>query len=1422
MRSRSVFDLQGTSGDSSDSDLNFTPVVPGALPSQTSANPPGSVPSSTPVAPVLPDESVQAMAAVSGSGSGGTGSVIAETSSSGFAVNLIFDAAAMAAPASFRTGIEEAAAILSETITNKITVNLNIDYSGTGGGAAAGPDNGQFVSYSAVRSDLIANAAPGDTSFNALPTGTTIQGQSSVAVWNAQLKLFGLLSPNSTTTDDGSATFATDINPNLLVGVALHELTHAMGRVPYGPEPDIFDFYRFTSPGTRLFTDNIPATAAYFSLNGGNTVLADFGLYSDPSDFLNSANSALQGPYSNLTPNDPFNELYGNNTLQSLTSVDVQMLDALGFNTMPLGLVVVGNTAESLQGGPAVSLLSAAPAINDPGSTTLAGATVKIANSSGNAVAGDELFVNGTQNDSVGNGVTASWNPTTDTLTLSGTASVAVYDTLLSEITFQDTGTDTSSGSHPVRSVTWSINDGTNSYSATSTVDVDRAPIAANNAATDVPGATITTTAATGVLANASDLDGDSLTITAVNDTSHGAGTVGTSLAGAYGHLTLNSNGSYSYVADNTAAIASAATGSHLQDIFNYTVSDGSGGMANESLTIALDRTPVVTAANVTLNIGQTTIAASSLFSATDPDGNTITTYAVEDTGPGHFVLNGTTVEPNNQEIDLTAAQLAQLTYQGVTGSIDTLEVRVNDGTLWSSWQSFTVTTPHLIQTDNSTSLVEINNNYFLDPASGGTGPELTIGGAALGPTQLGSWTPIGAVQTASGYDVALELPGANEFTVWATSSSGAYVSSLVGIVPGNNTTLESLETVFNQDLNGDGTIGVPPPPPPTTISIDGNTTLVQSGSNYFLDVTGSNSLGPELTLGGAALGPTQLGSWAPIAAVQTASGYDVAFKLAGTDFTVWATDSSGAYVSSLVGIVPGNNTTLESLETVFNKDLNGDGIIGLPPPPPPTTISIDGNTTLVESGSNYFLDVTGSNSLGPELTLGGVALGPTQLGSWAPIAAVQTASGYNVAFELLGTTNEFTVWATDSNGAYVSSLVGVVPGNNATLESLETIFNKDLNGDGTIGLPPPPPPTTISIDGNTTFVESGSNYFFDVTGSNTLGPELTIGGAALGPTQLGSWTPIAAVQTASGYDVALELPGANEFTVWATNSSGAYVSSLVGIVPGNDATLESLETVFNQDLNGDGHIGPPPPPPPQLIQTDGSTSLYQVGNNYFLDPASGGTGPELTLGGAAFVEGQGGGWAPIGAVQTASGYDVAFKLAGTDDFTVWAANSSGAYVSSLVGIVPGSDATLESLETVFNQDLNGDGHIGVPSAASTATVASNTVADNFLFTSSSGPVIESAAGGASSQQSSVVSIGTDVFVFAPNFGQITIANFVPATDTIEISKTMFANVQALLAATHDNSSGNAVITDAAQDTITFKGVTTAQLLAHQSDFHFI
>ena len=470
--------------------------------------------------------------------------------------------------------------------------------------------------------------------------------------------------------------------------------------------------------------------------------------------------------------------------------------------------VVAGTSTEAIQGGAAISLLTGAPAITDPASTTLTSATIKIANSSGAAVAGDELYINGIQSGSVGSGVTASWNATTSTLTLSGTASLAVYDTLLSEASYKDTGTDTSSGSHPVRTVSWSVNDGTSSYSATSQVTIDRAPAAGGDAVAVVAGTTVTKSAGTGVLANDTDLDRDTLTVTGVSDI-HGAGTIGQSLAGAYGHLTLNADGSYSYIADNASAIAAAGTGSHPGDTFTYTTSDGHGGITTATLLFALDRLPVVTAANVTLSAGHASAAASSLFSATDPDGNAIVTYGFMDSGPGTFVLNGV-AQSNNQEIDVTAAQLSQLVYQSVAGSLDTLQVRVYDGTLWTGWQSFTVTAPALlIQADTnsfgSVDLTELGNAYYLYNSSG-VGPILKVGGTPILAGAAGpGWSPYGAVETATGYDVAWKNTVYDVYTEWQTDSSGNYISDTIGAVTANSQTFEALETTFNQDLNGDG-----------------------------------------------------------------------------------------------------------------------------------------------------------------------------------------------------------------------------------------------------------------------------------------------------------------------------------------------------------------------------------------------------------------------------------------------------------------------------------------------------------------------------------------------------------------------------------------------------------------------------------------
>ena len=70
--------------------------------------------------------------------------------------------------------------------------------------------------------------------------------------------------------------------------------------------------------------------------------------------------------------------------------------------------------------------------------------------------------------------------------------------------------------------------------------------------------------------------------------------------------------------------------------------------------------------------------------------------------------------------------------------------------------------------------------------------------------------------------------------------------------------------------------------------------------------------------------------------------------------------------------------------------------------------------------------------------------------------------------------------------------------------------------------------------------------------------------------------------------------------------------------------------------------------------------------------------------------------WVPIGAVQTASGYEVAWKVTGTDQYTVWNIDSNGNYcVSNSSGVCLGTAQRSKFAETTFNQDLNGDGAIG-------------------------------------------------------------------------------------------------------------------------------
>ena len=97
--------------------------------------------------------------------------------SGGMTVHLIFDAAADAAPQTFRDGVEQAARLLSQAIANPITINIKVDYSGTGHNADAKNDGlGAFESYEPMSATEVLSILGATAGSFAPGVGTVIGG----------------------------------------------------------------------------------------------------------------------------------------------------------------------------------------------------------------------------------------------------------------------------------------------------------------------------------------------------------------------------------------------------------------------------------------------------------------------------------------------------------------------------------------------------------------------------------------------------------------------------------------------------------------------------------------------------------------------------------------------------------------------------------------------------------------------------------------------------------------------------------------------------------------------------------------------------------------------------------------------------------------------------------------------------------------------------------------------------------------------------------------------------------------------------------------------------------------------------------------------------------------------------------------------
>nr|WP_245508584.1 hypothetical protein [Bradyrhizobium zhanjiangense] len=155
--------------------------------------------------------------------------------------------------------------------------------------------------------------------------------------------------------------------------------------------------------------------------------------------------------------------------------------------------------------------------------------------------------------------------------------------------------------------------------------------------------------------------------------------------------------------------------------------------------------------------------------------------------------------------------------------------------------------------------------------------------------------------------------------------------------------------------------------------------------------------------------------------------------------------------------------------------------------------------------------------------------------------------------------------------------------------------------------------PVTIEAIGSTSVVVSGGNYYLDNISTGT-GPTLKYQGNVVNTANYTTWSVIAAEQVSGGgYDVVWKDSSNGHYSVWSTDSSGNFVTTLAAApeVLGTDPSLKALEPTLQQDLNGDGAVGAAP------LAADGS--VFNFNDNSLSsppeapDPMPGWVGAEVT-----------------------------------------------------------------------------------------------------------------------------------------------------------------------------------------------------------------
>jgi hypothetical protein len=444
------------------------------------------------------------------------------------------------------------------------------------------------------------------------------------------------------------------------------------------------DTLSFNGGATKTFSDGATISSSF---SGGTLTLSGDA---SPADYQTALDAVTFGTTSTSATPRTIDWTVSDGVVTSPTTtstVDVQVPP----------VVTAGGTV-TFDGGGSPVVLDSGLVVTDASSSTLSSATVRITG----YISGDTLTVGtpGGLGTSFSNGA----------LTLTGTASLATYQTALESISYSVSPSNsdpTGGGSHSTRTIDWTVNDGVlNSGTATSTLDtvhVKPTIVAGATATFDGGGSAVTLDSGVtesdvdsgGVLASATIsigtgyISGDTLNFTNTNSTTEGNISVASDSGGV---LKLTSSGPTATLAQWQTALESVTYsfspsngdptggGSDTSRTIDWVVNDGSSSNGiSSTATSTLDTVhvkPTITAgATATFDGGGSPVTLDSGVAVSDVDSGGVLSSATVTvvgaiTGDTLNFTNTNSTTEGNISVASDSGGVLKLTSSGETATV--------------------------------------------------------------------------------------------------------------------------------------------------------------------------------------------------------------------------------------------------------------------------------------------------------------------------------------------------------------------------------------------------------------------------------------------------------------------------------------------------------------------------------------------------------------------------------------------------------------------------------------------------------------------------------------------------------------------------------------------------------------------------------